>query len=58
MKERGRDPADLILLRADPLADVANVAQLEGVMVGGRWHPRAELDQRLAAVAEAYAQAE
>ena len=29
--------ADLVLLDADPLSDVANVARRAGVMVGGRW---------------------
>jgi hypothetical protein len=35
--------ADLVLVDADPLADVANFAQQTGTMVRGRWHPRAEL---------------
>jgi imidazolonepropionase-like amidohydrolase len=47
--------ADLILLGADPLTDVANVAALEGVMVRGRWLPRAEIDARLEAIAAMYA---
>jgi imidazolonepropionase-like amidohydrolase len=47
--------ADLLLLRANPLDSTANVAQLDGVMVRGQWLPRAELDARLEAVADAYA---
>jgi imidazolonepropionase-like amidohydrolase len=47
--------ADLLLLRANPLDSTANVAELDGVMVRGQWLPRAELDARLEAVAEAYA---
>jgi imidazolonepropionase-like amidohydrolase len=43
--------ADLLLLDGDPLADVANAGKLAGVMVDGRWLPRAELDRRLAALA-------
>ncbi len=43
--------ADLIMLEANPLQDVANVARLSGVMIGGRWLPRTEIDQRLAAIA-------
>jgi imidazolonepropionase-like amidohydrolase len=35
--------ADLVLIDADPLADVANFARQTGTMVRGRWHPRADL---------------
>ena len=45
--------ADLVLLRADPLADVANVRARVGVMVRGRWYPEAELQRRLARAREA-----
>ncbi|HVR72428.1 MAG TPA: amidohydrolase family protein [Vicinamibacteria bacterium] len=47
--------ADLILLEADPLADVAHVARRAGVMVRGRWLPAAEIDARLQAIAAANA---
>jgi len=40
--------ADLILLDADPLTTVANVRRQAGVMVHGRWLPKAEVDRRLA----------
>ncbi len=43
--------ADLLLLSADPRADLSNVRRLEGVMLRGRWLPRAELDALLDAVA-------
>jgi imidazolonepropionase-like amidohydrolase len=43
--------ADLILLEANPLADIGNVRRKSGVMVGGWWLPRAEIDRRLAALA-------
>lgn len=43
--------ADLLLLDADPLADVGNAARIAGVMTGGRWHPAAELRTRLDALA-------
>ncbi len=43
--------ADLILLDANPLADVSNVARRAGVMVRGRWLPAAELDRMLAEMA-------
>jgi len=36
--------ADLVLLNADPTADVANLAQIEAVVLGGRLHDRAALD--------------
>jgi imidazolonepropionase-like amidohydrolase len=43
--------ADLILADANPLADVANIFRTSGVMVNGRWLPRAELDAKLAEIA-------
>ena len=39
--------ADLILLDADPLKDVAHVARRSGVMVRGRWLPEREIQERL-----------
>ncbi len=47
--------ADLILLRGNPLEDVANVARIEGVVLRGRWLPRQELDARLEAIAARFA---
>ncbi|HYH79949.1 MAG TPA: amidohydrolase family protein [Longimicrobium sp.] len=46
--------ADLVLLRANPLADVANVSRIDGVMARGRWVPRAEIDAGLERIAAAY----
>jgi imidazolonepropionase-like amidohydrolase len=43
--------ADLILLDANPLTDIGNVAKSAGVMVRGRWLPKAEIDRRLEAIA-------
>ncbi len=40
--------ADLVLLDADPTADVSNWSRKAGVMVRGRWLDRAEIDRRLA----------
>ena len=52
---RGRvaagEPADLLLLRADPLRDVAAVGGVEGVVRGGVYRDRAALDALLEAVA-------
>jgi imidazolonepropionase-like amidohydrolase len=39
--------ADLVLLNGNPLEDVRNTQQPAGVMVGGRWLPREELDRRM-----------
>jgi imidazolonepropionase-like amidohydrolase len=47
--------ADLLLLDADPLADVANVQKIAGVMVRGRWLPKSEIDARLERIAASYA---
>jgi len=41
--------ADLVLIDADPLADIASVSRIHGVMARGTWLPRAELDRMLAA---------
>jgi imidazolonepropionase-like amidohydrolase len=40
--------ADLLLLDANPLADIANSSKIAGVMVNGRWLSREEIDKRLA----------
>jgi len=39
--------ADLVLLNGNPLQDIRAAASQAGVMVGGRWLARAELDARL-----------
>lgn len=43
--------ADLVLLDANPLDDIHNVAKISGVMVRGRWFSRADLDAGLAKIA-------
>jgi imidazolonepropionase-like amidohydrolase len=43
--------ADLILVDANPLESVANVARRSGVMVNGKWLPAAELNKMLDEVA-------
>lgn len=48
--------ADLVLLDANPLEDVANVARRAGVMVRGRWLPEDDIRARLEAVAARHAQ--
>ena len=40
--------ADLVLLEANPLDDLANMARRAGVMVRGLWLPEAEIQARLA----------
>jgi imidazolonepropionase-like amidohydrolase len=42
--------ADLVLVDANPLANVANFPKQSGVMVRGRWLPRAMIDERLRAL--------
>ena len=43
---RGLD-ADLVLLEANPLEDIDHASRIAGVMLRGRWLPRAELDEGL-----------
>jgi imidazolonepropionase-like amidohydrolase len=38
-----RKRADLVLLAANPLEDITATERIEGVMLGGRWLPKAEL---------------
>ena len=47
--EAGRR-ADLLLLDANPLQSIANASRIAGVMVRGRWLPKAELDRMLSEV--------
>jgi imidazolonepropionase-like amidohydrolase len=46
--------ADLLLLDADPLADIANVRRIAGVTANGRYTPGDELRASLAEVAKGY----
>lgn len=39
--------ADLVLLDADPLADIRNTQRIAGVMRAGRWYPAPELSRML-----------
>ena len=47
--------ADLVLLNANPLEDVANFADRAGVMVHGKWIPEEEIQARLAEIEAAVA---
>jgi imidazolonepropionase-like amidohydrolase len=47
--------ADLLLLEANPLEDVAHVARRAGVMLRGRWLPASEIEARLQSIAAANA---
>jgi imidazolonepropionase-like amidohydrolase len=42
--------ADIVMLDADPLRDIANTSKISGVMLRGRWLDKAEIDRRLAAL--------
>ena len=46
--------ADLVLLTANPLDDIANAARRVGVMANGRWFPEDEIQQRLDEIAQFY----
>jgi imidazolonepropionase-like amidohydrolase len=39
--------ADLLLLRANPLSDVRNISELDGVILKGRWLPHEQLQTML-----------
>lgn len=43
--------ADLILLNANPLTNIANTENRAGVMVNGRWLPESDIQKRLAEIA-------
>jgi predicted amidohydrolase YtcJ len=43
--------ADLLLLEANPLTDIANTSRVAGVMLAGRWLPREDVSARLDAIA-------
>ena len=46
--------ADLLLLEANPLEDIARTERRAGVMIGGRWLPEDEIQRRLEAIAVHY----
>jgi len=39
---------DVVLLLGNPLEDIANTSRVAGVLIGGRWLTKAEIDRRLA----------
>jgi imidazolonepropionase-like amidohydrolase len=47
--------ADVVLLDANPLTDITNLAKIRGVMVRGRWLDRATLDAGLLAIEKKHA---
>ena len=50
--------ADLILLEANPLDDIAHLADLAGVMVQGRWLPEEEIQAQLDEIAASHEEGE
>lgn len=46
--------ADLLLLEANPLEDIARSERRGGVMIGGRWLPETEIQRRLVEIATHY----
>jgi imidazolonepropionase-like amidohydrolase len=49
--------ADLLLVAGNPLEDLSTLRRPLGVMVAGRWIPRAELDHRMEMLARSFARA-
>ena len=47
--EKGKT-ADLVILDANPLDDITNTQKIAGVMMGGRYFPKASLEKMLADV--------
>ena len=47
--------ADLLLVAANPLEDIAHLQRLNGVMVRGQWVPGEEIQRRLEAIARSHA---
>lgn len=47
--------ADLVLLEANPIEDIANAQRQVGVMTAGRWLSKATIDARLAEIANRHA---
>ncbi len=54
--EKGKH-ADLVLLEANPLENIANTERRAGVMIKGRWIAQAEMDRWLAAIAPRFQKA-
>ena len=50
--------ADLILVENNPLKNIANLKQLSGVMVSGKWMPKDYIDTRLTEIENLYKQEE
>jgi imidazolonepropionase-like amidohydrolase len=46
--------ADLILVNANPLQNLANAEKRSGVMIRGRWLPETDIQARLRQIAAAY----
>jgi imidazolonepropionase-like amidohydrolase len=55
--EKGKQ-ADLVLLDASPLESIESTKRIAGVMVRGRWLPRAQLDTMLEKAAAAFREAD
>lgn len=47
--------ADLVLLEANPLENIANAQRIAGVVWSGHWLPKSEIDARLGAIAARWA---
>lgn len=49
--------ADLVLLEADPLADISNTKKIAGVSVRGNWLPKSEIERMLERIAPRFQKA-
>jgi len=48
--------ADLVVLEQNPIEDIGAISRISGVMIRGRWLPRAELDALLAQISRTHAE--
>jgi len=48
--------ADMVLLDANPLVDIANTRLIQGVMIRGEWWSKGMIDAEIAAIQREYAE--
>lgn len=53
--EAGKN-ANLLLLNANPLEDISNTREIEGVLCHGSWIPKIKIDARLESIAQSYSE--
>ncbi len=55
--EKGKR-ADLVLLDENPLTNIQNIRKQSGVMVRGRWYPKADIEKKLNSLPDKYSKIE